>query len=57
MLNASLILTLFGIFYTSAHIFLVSFNTDERCLDEEAYMKSVIELNPSAEWVIKPVAR
>uniref|UniRef100_A0A673JZV0 Rho-GAP domain-containing protein n=1 Tax=Sinocyclocheilus rhinocerous TaxID=307959 RepID=A0A673JZV0_9TELE len=28
---------------------------EERCLDEETYIKAVLELNPSAEWVIKSV--
>ncbi|XP_041721353.2 rho GTPase-activating protein 18-like [Coregonus clupeaformis] len=28
-------------------------NIKERCLDEETYMKDLLELNPSAEWVIK----
>ncbi|XP_048860524.1 rho GTPase-activating protein 18 [Brienomyrus brachyistius] len=36
-------------------LYEVGGNINERCLDEEAYMKNVIELNPSAEWVIKPV--
>uniref|UniRef100_A0A673JZP4 Rho-GAP domain-containing protein n=1 Tax=Sinocyclocheilus rhinocerous TaxID=307959 RepID=A0A673JZP4_9TELE len=30
-------------------------NIKERCLDEETYIKAVLELNPSAEWVIKSV--
>ncbi|KAJ8270752.1 hypothetical protein GJAV_G00118830 [Gymnothorax javanicus] len=30
-------------------------NIRERCLDEEAYMKDLLELNPSAEWIIKTV--
>ncbi|XP_035279265.1 rho GTPase-activating protein 18 [Anguilla anguilla] len=30
-------------------------NIKERCLDEETYMKDLLELNPSAEWVIKSV--
>uniref|UniRef100_A0A8C4DV35 Rho GTPase activating protein 18 n=1 Tax=Dicentrarchus labrax TaxID=13489 RepID=A0A8C4DV35_DICLA len=29
----------------------------ERCLDEETYMKDLIQLNPTAEWVIKAVQR
>uniref|UniRef100_A0A3P8YVV9 Rho-GAP domain-containing protein n=1 Tax=Esox lucius TaxID=8010 RepID=A0A3P8YVV9_ESOLU len=28
-------------------------NIKERCLDEETYMKDLLELNPSAEWFIK----
>lgn len=28
---------------------------EERCLDEETYIKALLELNPSAEWVIKSV--
>uniref|UniRef100_A0A674AJ83 Rho GTPase activating protein 18 n=1 Tax=Salmo trutta TaxID=8032 RepID=A0A674AJ83_SALTR len=28
-------------------------NIQERCLDEETYMKDLLELNPSAEWFIK----
>ncbi|XP_007259744.3 rho GTPase-activating protein 18 isoform X1 [Astyanax mexicanus] len=32
-------------------------NIKERCLDEETYMKALLELNPSAEWVIKSVQR
>ncbi|KAG7461010.1 hypothetical protein MATL_G00205100 [Megalops atlanticus] len=32
-------------------------NIKERCLDEETYMKDLLELNPSAEWVIKSVQR
>ncbi|KAM3602413.1 uncharacterized protein V6R79_003542 [Siganus canaliculatus] len=28
-------------------------NIKERCLDEETYMKDLIQLNPAAEWVIK----
>uniref|UniRef100_A0A8C7DJB5 Rho GTPase activating protein 18 n=1 Tax=Oncorhynchus kisutch TaxID=8019 RepID=A0A8C7DJB5_ONCKI len=27
---------------------------DERCLDEDTYMKDLLELNPSAKWVINP---
>uniref|UniRef100_W5NL63 Rho GTPase-activating protein 18 n=1 Tax=Lepisosteus oculatus TaxID=7918 RepID=W5NL63_LEPOC len=27
--------------------------TGERCLDDETYMKDLLQLNPSAEWVIK----
>ncbi|XP_067241055.1 rho GTPase-activating protein 18 isoform X1 [Chanodichthys erythropterus] len=30
-------------------------NIKERCLDEETYIKALLELNPSAEWVIKSV--
>uniref|UniRef100_A0A8C2J023 Rho-GAP domain-containing protein n=1 Tax=Cyprinus carpio TaxID=7962 RepID=A0A8C2J023_CYPCA len=29
--------------------------SDERCLDEETYITALLELNPSAEWVIKSV--
>uniref|UniRef100_A0A8C7S0H5 Rho GTPase activating protein 18 n=1 Tax=Oncorhynchus mykiss TaxID=8022 RepID=A0A8C7S0H5_ONCMY len=29
----------------------------ERCLDEETYMKDLLELNPSAEWFIKCIQR
>ncbi|KAJ8385911.1 hypothetical protein AAFF_G00178730 [Aldrovandia affinis] len=32
-------------------------NIRERCLDEETYMKDLLELNPSAEWVIKSIQR
>uniref|UniRef100_A0A8C9SMT1 Rho GTPase activating protein 18 n=1 Tax=Scleropages formosus TaxID=113540 RepID=A0A8C9SMT1_SCLFO len=32
-------------------------NDLQRCLDEEAYMKDLMELNPSADWVIRPVQR
>ncbi|KAB5517063.1 hypothetical protein PHYPO_G00185150 [Pangasianodon hypophthalmus] len=32
-------------------------NIKERCLDEETYMKALLELNPTAEWVIKSVQR
>lgn len=32
-------------------------NIKERCLDEETYMKDLIQLNPAAEWVIKVVQR
>uniref|UniRef100_UPI0037E8C93D rho GTPase-activating protein 18 n=1 Tax=Semicossyphus pulcher TaxID=241346 RepID=UPI0037E8C93D len=28
-------------------------NIKERCLDEETFMKDLIQLNPTAEWVIK----
>ncbi|CAK7301477.1 rho GTPase-activating protein 18 isoform X1 [Vulpes vulpes] len=28
-------------------------NIGERCLDDDAYMKDLFQLNPSAEWVIK----
>uniref|UniRef100_A0A8C7D3H9 Rho GTPase activating protein 18 n=1 Tax=Oncorhynchus kisutch TaxID=8019 RepID=A0A8C7D3H9_ONCKI len=28
-------------------------NIKERCLDEDTYMKDLLELNPSAKWVIK----
>uniref|UniRef100_A0A668A2R6 Rho GTPase activating protein 18 n=1 Tax=Myripristis murdjan TaxID=586833 RepID=A0A668A2R6_9TELE len=28
-------------------------NIKERCLDEETYMKDLLQLNPTAEWVIK----
>uniref|UniRef100_A0A4W4EEI1 Rho GTPase activating protein 18 n=1 Tax=Electrophorus electricus TaxID=8005 RepID=A0A4W4EEI1_ELEEL len=30
-------------------------NIKERCLDGETYMKALLELNPTAEWVIKSV--
>lgn len=30
---------------------------EERCLDGETYMKDLIQLNPTAEWVIKAVQR
>lgn len=30
-------------------------NIKERCLDEETYISALLELNPSAEWVIKSV--
>uniref|UniRef100_A0A8C7D6G9 Rho GTPase activating protein 18 n=1 Tax=Oncorhynchus kisutch TaxID=8019 RepID=A0A8C7D6G9_ONCKI len=29
-------------------------NIKERCLDEDTYMKDLLELNPSAKWVINP---
>ncbi|XP_071269776.1 rho GTPase-activating protein 18 isoform X2 [Salvelinus alpinus] len=32
-------------------------NIQERCLDEETYMKDLLELNPSAEWFIKCIQR
>ncbi|XP_026851718.2 rho GTPase-activating protein 18 [Electrophorus electricus] len=32
-------------------------NIKERCLDGETYMKALLELNPTAEWVIKSVQR
>ncbi|XP_030638484.1 rho GTPase-activating protein 18 [Chanos chanos] len=32
-------------------------NIQERCLDEKTYMKALLELNPSAEWVIKSAQR
>ncbi|XP_038149221.1 rho GTPase-activating protein 18 [Cyprinodon tularosa] len=32
-------------------------NIKERCLDEETYMQDLFQLNPAAEWVIKPVQR
>ncbi|XP_070843983.1 rho GTPase-activating protein 18 isoform X1 [Chaetodon trifascialis] len=32
-------------------------NIKERCLDEETYMKDLIQLNPAAEWVIKAAQR
>ncbi|KAI1897464.1 hypothetical protein AGOR_G00083550 [Albula goreensis] len=32
-------------------------NIKERCLDVETYIKDLLELNPSAEWVIKSVQR
>uniref|UniRef100_A0A667Z8E9 Rho GTPase activating protein 18 n=1 Tax=Myripristis murdjan TaxID=586833 RepID=A0A667Z8E9_9TELE len=32
-------------------------NIKERCLDEETYMKDLLQLNPTAEWVIKAVQR
>uniref|UniRef100_A0A7N6F9S9 Rho-GAP domain-containing protein n=1 Tax=Anabas testudineus TaxID=64144 RepID=A0A7N6F9S9_ANATE len=32
-------------------------NIKERCLDGETYMKALLQLNPTAEWVIKPVQR
>ncbi|KAM9840792.1 rho GTPase-activating protein 18 [Aulostomus maculatus] len=32
-------------------------NIKERCLDGETYMKDLFQLNPTAEWVIKPVQR
>ncbi|KAL4649094.1 rho GTPase-activating protein 18 isoform X1 [Arapaima gigas] len=38
-------------------LFEVGGNIRERLLDEEAYMKDLIELNPSADWVIRPVLR
>uniref|UniRef100_A0A8C9WCJ1 Rho GTPase activating protein 18 n=1 Tax=Scleropages formosus TaxID=113540 RepID=A0A8C9WCJ1_SCLFO len=38
-------------------LYEVGGNISERCLDEEAYMKDLMELNPSADWVIRPVQR
>ncbi|KAM9339555.1 rho GTPase-activating protein 18 [Symphorus nematophorus] len=32
-------------------------NIKERCLDGETYMKDLIQLNPTAEWVIKAAQR
>nr|XP_046229252.1 rho GTPase-activating protein 18 isoform X2 [Scatophagus argus] len=32
-------------------------NIKERCLDDQTYMKDLIQLNPTAEWVIKAVQR
>ncbi|XP_056150454.1 rho GTPase-activating protein 18 isoform X2 [Lampris incognitus] len=32
-------------------------NIKERCLDEETYMKDLLQLNPTAEWVIKAIPR
>ncbi|XP_076872704.1 rho GTPase-activating protein 18 isoform X2 [Brachyhypopomus gauderio] len=32
-------------------------NIKERCLDGETYMKALLDLNPTAEWVIKSVQR
>lgn len=32
-------------------------NIKERCLDEQAYMKALLELNPHAEWVIRATQR
>uniref|UniRef100_A0A3Q3M7T9 Rho GTPase activating protein 18 n=1 Tax=Mastacembelus armatus TaxID=205130 RepID=A0A3Q3M7T9_9TELE len=32
-------------------------NIKERCLDGETYMKDLLQLNPTAEWVIKAVQR
>ncbi|MBN3326501.1 RHG18 protein, partial [Atractosteus spatula] len=32
-------------------------NIGERCLDDETYMKDLLQLNPSAEWVIKSRSR
>ncbi|XP_041832209.1 rho GTPase-activating protein 18 [Melanotaenia boesemani] len=30
-------------------------NIKERCLDEETYMKDLVQLNPTAEWVIRAI--
>ncbi|KAI4890567.1 hypothetical protein NFI96_019401, partial [Prochilodus magdalenae] len=38
-------------------LFEIGGNIKERCLDEETNMKALLELNPSAEWVIKSVQR
>uniref|UniRef100_A0AAR2M203 Rho-GAP domain-containing protein n=1 Tax=Pygocentrus nattereri TaxID=42514 RepID=A0AAR2M203_PYGNA len=38
-------------------LFEIGGNIKERCLDEETYMKALLELNPAAEWVIKSVQR
>ncbi|XP_069743090.1 rho GTPase-activating protein 18 isoform X2 [Narcine bancroftii] len=32
-------------------------NIGERCLDDDTYMKDLYQLNPKAEWVIKPRCR
>ncbi|KAJ3606731.1 hypothetical protein NHX12_026250 [Muraenolepis orangiensis] len=32
-------------------------NIKERCLNEETYMKDLVQLNPAAEWVIKTARR
>ncbi|XP_004702279.1 rho GTPase-activating protein 18 [Echinops telfairi] len=35
-------------------LYEVGGNIGERCLDNDTYMKDLYQLNPSAEWVIKP---
>lgn len=35
-------------------LYEVGGNIGERCLDDNAYMKDLHQLNPNAEWVIKP---
>lgn len=37
------------------YLYEIGGNIKERCLDEETYMKALLELNPTAEWVIKSV--
>ncbi|XP_058247941.1 rho GTPase-activating protein 18 isoform X2 [Hemibagrus wyckioides] len=39
------------------YLYEIGGNIKERCLDEETYMKALLELNPTAEWVIKSVQR
>ncbi|XP_060769562.1 rho GTPase-activating protein 18 isoform X2 [Neoarius graeffei] len=39
------------------YLYEIGGNIKERCLDEETYMKALLELNPTAEWVIKSVHR
>ncbi|XP_015215189.1 rho GTPase-activating protein 18 isoform X3 [Lepisosteus oculatus] len=38
-------------------LFEIGGNIGERCLDDETYMKDLLQLNPSAEWVIKSRSR
>ncbi|XP_028653763.1 rho GTPase-activating protein 18 isoform X2 [Erpetoichthys calabaricus] len=35
-------------------LFEIGGNIGERCLDDDTYMKDLYQLNPTAEWVIKP---
>ncbi|KAK1805623.1 hypothetical protein P4O66_019903 [Electrophorus voltai] len=39
------------------YLYEIGGNIKERCLDGETYMKALLELNPTAEWVIKSVQR
>ncbi|KAL0967371.1 hypothetical protein UPYG_G00251400 [Umbra pygmaea] len=38
-------------------LYEVGGNIKERCLDKETFMKDLLELNPSAEWVIRCIQR
>ncbi|KAG2468386.1 RHG18 protein, partial [Polypterus senegalus] len=38
-------------------LFEIGGNIGERCLDDDTYMKDLYQLNPTAEWVIKPRSR
>lgn len=39
------------------YLYEIGGNIKERCLDGETYMKDLLQLNPTAEWVIKVVQR